>query len=52
VAKKIILARNKSPFTSIQDLKQRTSINNTLLNFFEETGITKDLSKTNQIPLF
>ena len=52
IAKKIVIARDEEHFTSIYDLKLRTGINNTLIEFFKEIEITKSLPETNQISFF
>ena len=52
VAKKIVIARNDAPFISVDDLKLRGSINTTLIEFFKQIEITKDLPETNQISFF
>ena len=51
VAISIIEARKNGEFKSVEDLKNRTSLNKTHLERFEEMGILKNLSKTNQISL-
>ncbi|NQZ66000.1 MAG: PolC-type DNA polymerase III [Mycoplasmatales bacterium] len=52
VAHSIIEAREKLEFTSIEDLKKRTSINKTHIEILIEMGVISHLSETNQISLF
>ena len=47
----IVEARKKGEFTSMEDLRKRTSINKTHIEKFKEMGILKGLSETNQITL-
>ncbi|WKX02533.1 PolC-type DNA polymerase III [Candidatus Mycoplasma mahonii] len=51
VAKSIIAARTDKAFVSKEDIKKRTSVNNTTLNKFEELGITSEYSDSNQMSL-
>ena len=45
----IIKARKEAMFTSIKDLKDRTSLNKTSINKLEELGALEGMSETNQI---
>lgn len=47
----VVEARKNGEFTSIEDLKKRTSINKTHIEKFKEMGILNELSETNQITL-
>lgn len=48
----IVSAREEGEFTSIEDLKKRSSINKTHIEKFKEMKILSNLSETNQISLF
>ncbi|MGZ9432619.1 PolC-type DNA polymerase III [Mycoplasma sp. 613B] len=52
VAKSIEKAREESEFSSIEDLKNRTLLNKTLLEKIKEMGIVKHLNDTDQNSLF
>ncbi|MCK5866855.1 MAG: PolC-type DNA polymerase III [Mycoplasmataceae bacterium] len=52
VAKSVIVAREESEFSSVEDFKKRTQINKTQLEKLEEMKVFGDMSKTNQISLF
>ena len=49
VAESIVRARKDGEFTSIEDLKNRSSINKTSIEHLKELGVLKHLSNTNQI---
>jgi len=51
-ATSIVEARNKMPFTSKEDLINRTKVNKTLLIILESLNITDELEEDNQISLF
>ncbi|WGI36383.1 PolC-type DNA polymerase III [Mesomycoplasma lagogenitalium] len=52
VANSIEQARDEKLFSSIEDLKSRTSLNKTLLEKMREMGILKNLNETDQNSLF
>ncbi|MFU8787165.1 MAG: DUF655 domain-containing protein, partial [Candidatus Izemoplasmataceae bacterium] len=52
VAQTIIEARNEKPFTSREDVKERTSLSTTLFNKLDALGAFGDLPETGQINLF
>ena len=51
VAESISEARKASAFTSIDDIKKRTSINKTQIEKFREMNVFEGLSETNQLTL-
>lgn len=52
VAKLIVQAREKGPFTSKEDLRKRAKVSQTLVETMENMGILKDLPEEEQISLF
>ncbi len=52
VADSIIKSRNERPFSSVEDLKKRTSLNKTSLAKLEELEVFKGMQETNQLTLF
>ena len=52
VANSIVKERNKSPFISIEDLKKRTSVSGTIIEYMKINGILGDLPESNQLSLF
>ena len=50
-AKSIIKAREDGPFTSIEDLKERTNLGKTGIEALKKFGALKDLPETDQISL-
>ncbi len=52
VTETIIASRNEKPFTSIEDLKNRTSLNKTSLDKMEKLNVFDNMEKTNQLTLF
>jgi DNA polymerase-3 subunit alpha (Gram-positive type) len=52
VAVTIEKAREEKPFTSIEDLKKRTSVSNTVLELLKQCNALGNLSETSQYTLF
>lgn len=52
VAKLIVQAREKGPFTSKEDLRKRAKVSQTLIETMESMGILKGLPEEEQISLF
>ena len=52
VAKSIVNERKKNPFSSVEDLKKRTSINKNSIQELEKIGSLNSLPKRNQLSLF
>ncbi len=52
VANSIVSAREQQAFISKEDLMNRTSLNKTLLAYFEELGVLDDMPEENQLSLF
>ncbi len=52
VAKLFVEERDKEPFISLEDLKQRTKLNTKTIEYLEENNILVGLPKENQLSLF
>lgn len=52
VAEAIVEERNKNKFLSIEDLKDRTKLSKTCIEFLKSSGTLAGLSDTNQLSLF
>ncbi|MBR1376211.1 MAG: PolC-type DNA polymerase III [Bacilli bacterium] len=52
VATSIVKQRNKSPFISIEDLNNRTSISGTIVEYMKISGMLGDMPESNQLSLF
>jgi len=52
VAKKIIAEREKAPFLSIEDLKKRARVSNSLIDEMRIMGILEGLPESSQLSLF
>lgn len=52
VADAIVEERDKKPFISMEDLRSRTKLNKTTLEFMKDAGFLKGLSETNQLSFF
>ncbi len=52
VAESIVSARNKRPFSSIEDLLKRTKVNKSHVEMMKKIGILKDLPESDQFSLF
>ncbi|MBP3427290.1 MAG: PolC-type DNA polymerase III [Clostridia bacterium] len=48
----IVEARNESPFISVEDLRNRGKVSQSLIDLMRECGCLKDLPETNQTTLF
>ncbi|MBQ6857861.1 MAG: DNA polymerase III subunit alpha, partial [Clostridia bacterium] len=48
----IVEARNQSPFISVEDLRNRGKVSQTLIDMMRELGCLKNLPETNQTTLF
>lgn len=51
-AENIIIERDKGPFISIDDLRQRTKISKTVIEIMRNNGILEGLQESNQLSLF
>ena len=51
-AHKIVEARSQSPFISVEDLKNRGGVSQSLLDMMRELGCLNNLPETNQTTLF
>ena len=49
VAESIVKARNESPFISIEDVENRTSLSKTLVQEFKKMGVFQDMVEENQL---
>ncbi len=52
VAEAIVEERDKKPFISIEDLRSRTKLNKTVVEFMKASGYLSGLSETNQLSFF
>ncbi|QZE12176.1 PolC-type DNA polymerase III [Mycoplasma sp. Ms02] len=52
VALSIVQARNERDFMTIEDLKARTTINNTIMNNLKNLGVLEGLDENDQMSLF
>ena len=51
-AETVVNERNKSPFLSIDDVKRRGKLNNTIIEVMKELGILEGLPESEQLLLF
>ena len=52
VANSIVKERNKAPFMSIEDLKKRTSVSGTTIDYMKINNMLGDMPESNQLSLF
>ena len=52
VAESICRAREEGPFISVEDLKKRAKIGNSIVDKLKEYNVLKDIPDTNQVSLF
>lgn len=52
VAENIVLERNKKPFISMDDMRERTKISKTVIEIMKKNGILDGLPESNQLSLF
>ncbi|MBE3575938.1 MAG: PolC-type DNA polymerase III [Firmicutes bacterium] len=51
-ARQIVAARQERPFSSVEDFRQRTHVNRTVLELLRQHGALGDLPETDQMALF
>ncbi len=51
-AENIVIERDKSPFMSIDDLRERTKISKTVVEIMKKNGILESMPESNQLSLF
>ncbi|MCL5038595.1 MAG: PolC-type DNA polymerase III [Firmicutes bacterium] len=51
-ARNIVAAREKAPFTSLEDLRNRAHLSKTVVSLLKERGALGDLPETDQLALF
>jgi len=52
VAEAICEARKEGPFLSIEDLRKRSQIGNSIIDKLKEFNVLRDIPDTNQVSLF